>query len=34
MEMSDPRKTPGEDALTSQILLHVFRRLLAVFTEI
>ena len=34
LEMFDPRKAPGEDALSSEILLHVFRSFLTVFTEI
>jgi hypothetical protein len=34
LEKFDPRKAPGEDALTSEILLHVFRSLPTAFTEI
>jgi hypothetical protein len=33
-ERFDPRKAPGEDALNSEILLQVFRRIPNFFTEI
>jgi len=34
LEKFDPRKAPGEDALNSEILLQVFRRIPTSFTEI
>jgi hypothetical protein len=34
LEMFDPRKAPGEDALNSEILRQVFRRIPNFFTEI
>jgi hypothetical protein len=34
LEKFDPRKAPGEDALNSEILLQVFRRIPSTFTEI
>ena len=34
LEKFDPRKAPGEDALSSEILLHAFRSFPTVFTEI
>ena len=34
LEKFDPRKAPGEDALSSEILLHAFRIFPTVFTEI
>ena len=34
LEKFDPRKAPGEDALSSEILMHVFRTLPTAFTQI
>jgi hypothetical protein len=34
LEKFDPRKAPGEDAINSEILLQVFRRIPTSFTEI
>jgi hypothetical protein len=34
LDKFDPCKTPGEDALSSEILLHVFRSFATIFTEI
>ena len=34
LDKFDPRKAPGEDALSSEILLHVFRSFPTVFMEI
>jgi len=34
LEKFDPRKTPGEDGLSSEILLHVYRSFPTAFTQI
>jgi hypothetical protein len=34
LEKFDPRKAPGKDALTSEILLHSYRSFPTLFTEI
>jgi hypothetical protein len=34
LERFDPHKAPGEDALSSEILMHVFRSFPTAFTEI
>jgi hypothetical protein len=34
LETFDPRKAPGENALSSEILMHVFRSFPTAFTEI
>ena len=34
LEKFDPRKTPGEEALSSEIVIHVFRTFPAAFTQI